>query len=68
MILLLIFVHLVTVSTYYMFEQLPKTLQQQVLNCLAADNFVLAKQLYDAWLTEEAIQQLPPVEDSPAQG
>ena len=50
-----------------MFEQLPKAIQKQVLNCLETDNFVLAKQLYDAWRAEdnESTTVVPSVSTSP---
>ena len=50
-----------------MFEQLPKAIQKQVLRCLEADNFVLAKKLYDAWIGEVASCTTSPSEQAPAE-
>lgn len=39
-----------------MFEQLPEAIQKQVINYLEEDNFIQAKEIYDAWLNNQSDQ------------
>ena len=36
-----------------MYSDLPEPLKQKVLNYLLADNFAAAKEVHDAWVSEE---------------
>lgn len=39
-----------------MVSALPRALQEQVVRYLAADNFIAAKKLHDAWIKQQAMQ------------